>query len=280
MKELSALGRDEVGRLVGLVFDLDDTLLDHGALREEAYRSLFRLREAGYLLIACTGRPAGWAEIVARQWPIDAAIAENGAIGFTRENGRVLRIDRCSPAERAERTRRIREAARAISERFSTFELADDNGARISDLTFDIGEFRHVAPPIVGEARDMAHALGMRTFVSSVHMHLTLETYDKASGTIDFLRREGVLPGGARREGAAEPRDPTAITVVFAYAGDSENDGPAFAAFKTTFGVANVRERAGQLSVPPRYVAHRERGLGFAEIATRLVELRALPISM
>ena len=35
-------------RLRGLLFDLDDTLLDHSQLSEAAYSALFRLREAGF----------------------------------------------------------------------------------------------------------------------------------------------------------------------------------------------------------------------------------------
>ena len=270
MKPLTSLLDGEAGRLRGLVFDLDDTLLDHGALTEIAYGALFRLREAGLLLVACTGRPAGWADVIARQWPIDAAIAENGAIGFRREGKRILRLDRASHGERADRTERIRSAARALTSRYPELLPADDNGARITDLTFDIGELEKVPREVVELARSQAHALGVRTFVSSVHMHLTLETYDKASGTVDLLARHHVLD----HLGDAAPLDETAITSAFAYVGDSENDAAAFAAFKTTFGVANVAERAHLFSKPPRYVASAPRGRGFAEIAARLLELR------
>src|SRR5471030_636438 len=68
--------------LRGLLFDLDDTLLDHSQLSEAAYSALFRLREAGFESYAVTGRPAGWAAVIARQWPIDGAVAENGALAF------------------------------------------------------------------------------------------------------------------------------------------------------------------------------------------------------
>src|SRR5262249_59883715 len=95
--------RDEARRLTGVVFDLDDTLLDHGELAEAAYRALFRLREAGLRLVACTGRPAGWGEVLARQWPIDAVVVENGAVAFVVEpkSGRRVTVgDPPSPARR------------------------------------------------------------------------------------------------------------------------------------------------------------------------------------
>jgi len=60
LRQVGELSPAEARSLSGLIFDLDDTLLDHGALTEAAYSALFRMREAGLRLIACTGRPAGW----------------------------------------------------------------------------------------------------------------------------------------------------------------------------------------------------------------------------
>jgi hypothetical protein len=53
------------------------------------------------------------------------------------------------------------------------------------------------------------------------------------------------------------------------------NDAVAFAAFRITFGVANVAPYVPRLSVPPRYVATRAMGAGFAEIAAKITGLRA-----
>src|SRR5262249_37297253 len=157
--------------------DLDDTLLDHGRLTEPAYSSLFRLREAGLRLIACTGRPAGWADVIARQWPIDAAIAENGAIAFAREPAgdasRLIRIDSLSVEERDRTRADLLGLASEILARFPEVALADDNGARVSDVTLDIGEHRRVPASVIEPMRAMAEARGVRTFLSSVHMHLT-----------------------------------------------------------------------------------------------------------
>ncbi len=260
MRTLDALSAEAATSLAGLVFDLDDTLLDHGALGEQAYRALFRLRESGLRLIACTGRPAGWAEIVARQWPVDAAVAENGAISFVREGGRVRRLDTCDPEERERRRARLSAIAEAIVRLHPPLALADDNAARLSDVTFDIGEHTTIPTDVVASARAEAEGRGARTFVSSVHMHATFDAFDKASGTIALLGRDGVDPTRARR--------------LYAFVGDSENDAAAFAAFAVTFGVANVRPRARRISLPPKLVSSAERGMGFAEIAARLVELR------
>src|SRR3954465_6916162 len=91
------------GRLRGLLFDLDDTLLDHSKLTEAAYSSLFRLREAGFESYAVTGRPAGWAAVIARQWPIDGAVAENGAIAFVADEQGLHTFDPVPESERQQR---------------------------------------------------------------------------------------------------------------------------------------------------------------------------------
>jgi hypothetical protein len=47
MKPLSHLTATEAKGLRGLLFDLDDTVLDEGRLTEHAYGALFRLSRAG-----------------------------------------------------------------------------------------------------------------------------------------------------------------------------------------------------------------------------------------
>src|ERR1700733_14429647 len=93
--------------LRGLLFDLDDTLLDHSKLSEAAYSSLFRLREAGFELYAVTGRPAGWAATIVNQWPISGAVAENGALAFFTDAGGLHTLDPVPPSERAVRVQAL-----------------------------------------------------------------------------------------------------------------------------------------------------------------------------
>lgn len=252
-----------------MVFDLDDTLLDHGALTEAAYAALFRLREAGLRLIACTGRPAGWAEVIARQWPIDAAIAENGAIAFVRgANGEVDQaLVARTPAARDERRRRRLELlafAEELVDRFPDAALADDNDLRLTDATIDVGEHRRVKPEDAQAMRAIARDRGVRTLQSSVHVHLTRDPADKASGTVRLLWEQ-------------LGEDPTRARARFAFVGDSGNDAACFAAFAVSFGVANVRSHLGKLSVPPRYVADAPMGRGFAEIAAAIAHHRRPP---
>src|SRR5436190_22644775 len=104
MTPLAAIGPDVLARVTGLFFDLDDTVLTHGVLEREAYGALWDLHEAGLRLVAVTGRPSGWAEVFVRQWPIDGAVTENGAVHVVRDgNGVALRFDGTPEAVAARR---------------------------------------------------------------------------------------------------------------------------------------------------------------------------------
>jgi HAD superfamily hydrolase (TIGR01484 family) len=261
VKPLSSLQKPEASRLSGILFDLDDTFLDGGALTETAYAALHRLSKGGLRLVAVTGRPAGWGEVMVRQWPLHGAVTENGAVALYREGSAVARWDAADEATRRARRIRIAGAFDSLRQRFPEVRMSDDTHARTSDIALDIGESHRVPADVVAAIDGAARALGMRTFVSSVHLHLTLDPFDKATGTIAFLGdRFGDDPTSARRN--------------YAYVGDSANDAACFYAFTTSFGVANVRSSLPHLSVPPRYIAQAEKGAGFAEIATRLLELR------
>lgn len=260
LRPLHELTAEQAAGVDYFVFDLDDTVLDHGKLREEAYAGLHRAREAGLTLVACTGRPAGWAEIVARQWPVAAAIAENGAVAWSSGERGVQLEDTVEDAERRTRRARLAQVVYALRSEHPSLSLADDNAARLTDCTFDIGEHRRESQEVIARARALAHQLGARTFLSSIHLHLTFEGHDKASGFCAWACRRGA--------------DATRVLRASAFAGDSPNDAAAFGAFGLTFGVRNVRAYLPALSTPPRFLAEAEMGLGFAQICSALASLR------
>jgi HAD superfamily hydrolase (TIGR01484 family) len=255
MKDIATLPVDEAKRLSALLFDLDDTLLDHGRLGEAAYSALFRLAEAGFALVAVTGRPSGWGEVIARQWPVQGVVAENGAIACALVDERLTVLD-FAGTERARRREQLDAIVRDVQARFPALRPADDVIARRSDFTFDIGEHERVAREQVEEVRAYARSRGARTVASSVHLHLTLDGYDKASGAVRFLRE-------------SLGWDPTESAWRAAFIGDSENDEACFNAFRTTIAVANF---TGRPTRSPRYVTRAQRGTGFAEAARTLID--------
>lgn len=258
MKPIEDLPKDEARELQGLLFDLDDTLLDDGQLSEAAYSALFRLVESGLMLVAVTGRPASWAELIARQWPVAGAIAENGPIGWYRWQGRVLRFDSVDVDVRNERAARLARLVEDLQQACPELVPADDVNGRVTDFAFDINEHQRASDDLIDRAVALGRAAGASSFRSSVHLHFTFDRLDKASGALRYLRlRHGIDPTAARRS--------------FAFIGDSENDAPCFAAFRTTLAVANLR---GRPSLMPRFVTSRARGAGFAEAAQVLIERR------
>jgi HAD superfamily hydrolase (TIGR01484 family) len=258
MRPISHIDRDTAQSLAGVLFDLDDTLLDAGRLSKEAYISLFRLREAGLILIAVTGRPSGWGEILARQWPVQGFVTENGPISVINVGGAVRIIDEADAKTRAERRSQLTALVELIVKSFPDLTPASDISMRRSDFTFDIGEYRHVPNDVVVRAMNFARAHGALTVRSSVHLHISFDGSDKASGTLRLLYQQLAF-------------DVTEARRLFAFIGDSENDEAGFAAFHTSVAVANLR---GRPTVSPQFLTEAERGLGFAEFAERLAELR------
>jgi len=242
--------------LRGLLFDLDDTLLDHSKLSEAAYSALFRLREAGFELYAVTGRPAGWAAVIVNQWPINGAIAENGAIAFYADERGLHTKDTVPISERERRTLALAALCAEIRAEFPELVAADDVPLRRCDYTFDIGEHERVPAARVAQVRRFAEARGASTLGSSVHLHVSFDRADKASGAVRLIH-------------SLERQDPSAILTRYAFIGDSENDASCFAAFRHSIGVRNL---SGRPSLAPRYITISERGKGFVEAAQALLK--------
>jgi HAD superfamily hydrolase (TIGR01484 family) len=258
MKPLDTMTPAEAARLRGLLFDLDDTFLDHGRLTLPAYEALTRLAAAGLRLGVVTGRPAGFGQVLLRQWPIDFAVTENGGVAFVNEQGRARRSDRHTAAERQRQRERLAVVAEEIGRRFDLWP-SEDNIWRLGDFSLDIGEFVKPTGESVREAERYARAQGVHTVRSSIHLHLSYTGEDKASGAVRVLH-----------ERFAE--DPSSSLGRYAFIGDSENDAACFAAFHTTIGVANL---SGRPSIGPRYVTPSPRSEGFREAADTLLRLRA-----
>lgn len=258
VKPVADLDVKTARNLAGVLFDLDDTLLDHAALTEAAYAALHRLRESGLRLLAVTGRPSGWGEVLTRMWPIDGMVTENGTIAVLRRGSTVEVVDEVDPATRVLRCAWRDALVQEILARFDYITPATDVHLRRADFTFDIGETREIAAHAVDPIEAFARSRGARTVRSSVHLHVCFDGSDKASGAVRTIVR-------------AFGQDATCARARYAFIGDSENDEPAFGAFQTTVGVGNLR---GRPTIAPRYRTNAHRGLGFAEFAQRLVTLR------
>jgi HAD superfamily hydrolase (TIGR01484 family) len=247
---------EEARGLRYILMDIDDTLTKEGKLLLSSYASLWKLKEAGLKLIPVTGRPAGWCDLIAREWPVDGVIGENGALAFW-EEGKTLMADYHPAAVRNTHLVLERIKERAIAE-FPELRLAKDQFARLFDIAFDFAEEAPFLPLGAAErVRSIAEEEGANAKVSSIHVNVWMGNYDKLIMAERFL---------AKRFGwEAEYRE-----VLFV--GDSPNDEPMFARFPLACAVANVRRYSSIIKQFPAYVSSREYGGGFAEIADHILE--------
>jgi HAD superfamily hydrolase (TIGR01484 family) len=261
MQPLAAMPPTVRAAVRGVCTDIDDTLTTHGRLTAEAYAALERLRAAGKRVIPITGRPAGWCDHIARMWPVDAVVGENGAFYMRYDAASRRLVKRFLAADATRRANRARLAV--IGERILAAvpgcALASDQLYREADLAID---FCEDVPPLPRAAVDRIVALmqgeGMTAKVSSIHVNGWFGDYDKLGMTRTLLAEAFAVDLDAERE-------------RWLFAGDSPNDAPLFAYFPNSVGVANLRAFADRIAPLPAYVTVGEGGAGFAEIARALL---------
>jgi len=242
-----------------LLFDIDDTFSTGGKITAPAFAALERLHAAGTRTIAVTGRPAGWCDHIARMWPLDAVVGENGAFYFRYAGGRLRRHYQEPPELRLRHRERLAQIGRDIVAAVPGCALAADQPYRETDLAIDYCE--DVPPLPLSEAERIAalmRAAGLHAKVSSIHVNGWFGDYDKLAMSGRLLRDEFAIELELERE-----------SVV--YIGDSPNDAPMFAFFPRSVGVANVQRFASVLGSPPKYVTSASAGAGFAEVVAHLL---------
>ncbi len=247
-----------------MLADIDDTLTTGGRLRAASYSALEQLHDAGLLVIPVTGRPAGWCDHIARLWPVDAVVGENGAFWFRhdRKEGKLFKRYVIGTEERALREAKLEAIGRRILAQVPGCAIASDQPYREADLAIDFCE--DVAPlPRAAVARIVAimEGEGLTAKVSSIHVNGWFGGYDKLSTARRMLREEFAVDLDASRD-------------LFVFAGDSPNDQPMFSFFPHAVGVANVREMADLITAFPAWITPSPGAAGFAELAAALLEAR------
>jgi HAD superfamily hydrolase (TIGR01484 family) len=245
--------------LLGLFTDIDDTLSTEGAITPDALQALAYLRASGFKCVPITGRPVAWTEAVAGDWPVDALVAENGAVALVPgPGGRLRRIYQQDPATRQVQHERMQAVLALIERSVPGAVRSRDSAGRETDIAIDHSEFTQLPQERIDDVVRLMQAQGLRASVSSIHINGWCGSHDKFTGAC-WIARE--LWG----------RDLAAEIGRWAYVGDSTNDQVMFQHFAHSVGVANIRRFAAQLSHRPRYLAEGERGAGFAEVVCRLL---------
>lgn len=255
--------KDELKNVKGVCLDIDETLSTRGKLTAEAFSALWKLKDSGFVVVPVTGRPAGWCDHIARFWPVDAVVGENGAFTLFMEAGKLKRIN--TPGAPNDHQARLKKLGAKIQKKFKDAKWASDQAYREFDLAIDVCEDVKPWPKNkVQELIALCEDAGAHVKLSSIHVNTWFGNYDKAGGLKHWL----VKKGGPGLNGHV----PTWDELLFI--GDSPNDEPLFASFQHSVGVANLAEFSSSLKHPPRWITSKESGAGFAEMATRLVDVR------
>ncbi len=239
--------------LRGVFCDIDDTLTHHGQLVPEAFNALARLKTAGLRVVPITGRPGGWVDHIARMWPVDGVVGENGGLWFWMQDGKLQRRFHQDPATRTANRRQLTALGERILAAVPGTALASDQPYRDLDLAID---FCEDVPPLGEEAIDAIveefRKVGATSKVSSIHVNGWFGSFDKLTG----IRRLMTDLWG---------EDLDDVIGDYAFFGDSANDEPMFGAFPLSIGVANVSNFLHRMKAHPKWVTAGEGGHGFAE---------------
>ncbi len=256
MRPLQQLSLSARRGLRGVLTDIDDTLTHQGVIETAALDALHRLRQAGLPVVAITGRPAGWSEPFAMAWPVDAIVAENGAVMLRRDGDRLRRDFAQDSATRAANLQRLRRCAAAVLAEVHGAQLAQDSAGRLTDIAVDHSEFAQLDAAQIDAVLEVMRRHGLQASVSSIHVNGWIGGHTKASGA-----RWAVGRALGLRFDAAQ----------WLYVGDSSNDQAMFGLLPLSVAVANIERFVPQLKIFPAYVTPSPRGLGFAEAATHVL---------
>ncbi len=270
MRSLSEITAAEAARIEAVFTDIDGTLTDaHLRVPASVFAAMEDARAGGLRVIPITGRPAGWCDMIARTWPVDGVVGENGGLYFRREDAAhgghsMIRVYAQEPATRRANRARLDVLAARILDSVPGTALASDQQYREFDIAID---FCEDVPRLPGSEVDRITALcrdaGCTVKVSSIHVNAWFGDFDKGSMCLRF---------------GAEVLDrdfggPDADRAIFF--GDSPNDAPLFALFPHSVGVAGVRRMQDRIEALPTWITDGDGADGFVEGVRRVLSLRS-----
>ncbi len=266
MRPIETCPDAELRQIRYVLCDIDDTLTDGGRLGARAYSAMADLQAAGIKVIPITGRPAGWCDLIARQWPVAGVVGENGAFYFRYDDQarRMIRQYFRTLIERQTSAAALDVIAKEVLAKIPGAAISADQAYREADLAIDFCE--DVAPLSAGDVTrivDIFKAHGAVAKVSSIHVNGWFGDYDKLTMTRRFMADSFALD-----------LNETASAATCMFVGDSPNDAPMFGFFKHSVGVANVRDFLDQCAHRPKWITRARGGGGFAQLAQLILQAR------
>ncbi|MCE6076404.1 HAD hydrolase family protein [Agrobacterium vitis] len=236
--------------------DMDETLTYQGRLAASTYAALENLQAAGVKVIPVTAAPAGWCDQMARMWPIDGVIGENGGFFFRRHDDRheVARHFWHDDEDRPDISENLARIGQQVERAVPSAGFADDQAFRLTSLAFarsqDTGERTAVLDALRAGSADVT--------VNNLWVLGWLGGYDKLAMARRVLLDHYSLDINADRSAVL-------------YTGDSTNGAPVFSFFEHTAGVSTVTDYLDQLPQPPRWITRGPGGAGFVEAANAVL---------
>ena len=261
MDNISTMSKQQLNEVKIILTDIDDTLTTEGRLKSNAYTALENLSNSGFIIIPVTGRCAGWCDHIARMWPVNGVVGENGAFFFSYDHqSKKMQQTYCqTPKERKENHLALHEIKKTILKNVSGSALASDQDYRHTDLAIDFAEdVATLSSNKIKEIVTIAENAGAIAKVSSIHVNCWIGSHNKLSTSLTTLEQVfGVSNSNIQNE------------VLFI--GDSPNDSMMFDYFNKSVGVANVMDFIKELDKPPKYITLNHSGEGFVELADSLL---------
>jgi len=254
MFDLSQWPLEDRRQIRGVFTDIDDTLTENGVISTQTLHALHRLKMAGLSVIAITGRSVGWSKPFSTEWPVDAIVAENGAVALIQTNTLYAQDEQT----RAYNRTRMAQVIQAIAQALPHAHVSQDNAGRETDIAIDHSEYHQLSEADIARVVHIMQRHAMTATVSSIHINGWYGTHHKLEGARWIVHE---LLG----------RQLDAECDQWVYVGDSTNDERMFAHFSNSIGVANIRQYTHVLQHLPRYVTPSERGWGFIEVVNTLL---------
>jgi HAD superfamily hydrolase (TIGR01484 family) len=262
MKQIRDLPQKPRSSINYLLTDIDDTITNNGRIPACAFKAMEDLENAGIKVIPITGRPAGWCDHIARMWPVQGVVGENGAFYFVYDMHTKKMIRRYFKNDQELEQDRIKlvEVKNKILQSIPGCRVSADQAYREADLAIDFAEdVDPLSEKEIDKIVGIFEQYNAIAKVSSIHVNGWFGKYDKLSMTKIMFKE-------------IFKKDLDSIKENVIFIGDSPNDEPMFEYFPNSVGVANILEFDDRITHKPAWVTKEEGGFGFKELAEVLLQ--------
>ena len=243
---------EERKRIKYVISDVDDTITRNGRLLPQVLAALYSVKISGRSIILVTGGSVGWADCYIRQWPVDAVVAESGAVLLCHDrDGGITNIINPSIDKDSVLKKRLE-----LMGYTSPYPFSSDQTARVFDIAYDKAK---MTPSEINVLKNILTASGASYAESSIHINAWFGSYDEKSALKYFMVN------------ALDITEDDLLDKSI-YLGDSFNDQPLFEYIPMSIGMHTVEERREEYTVLPKYITEGTSGEGWIETATSLTE--------